>query len=127
MTEGTEAAMCQRNEPAVPAPLLDTLRHACTLANPSHQHIAIEDLRAVLLAVLFAAAGEGGHGRITAAHGQGSEGSRKWDLGRVYPRPGIGELLSFFLASYNCRSSLCRPSSTEVIRLRTASTPFTKP
>jgi hypothetical protein len=29
-------------------------------------------------------------GGIIAPHGQGSEGTRNWDLGGVYPRPGMG-------------------------------------
>jgi hypothetical protein len=43
---GAEAAMRQRKEPAVPTPLLDTLRHSRAFADPSHLHIAIEDLPA---------------------------------------------------------------------------------
>jgi hypothetical protein len=36
--------------------------HACALADPSYLHVAIEDFPAFLMAVLLAAAGEGGHG-----------------------------------------------------------------
>ena len=61
MIISADAAMRERKEPAMPAPLLDVMRHPGALAYPSDLDVAIEDTPAFLLEVLFAAAGEGRH------------------------------------------------------------------
>jgi hypothetical protein len=56
------AATREREEPAEPSPLLDILRHTRALADPSDFDVAIENSSTLAVAVLIAAAGEGGHG-----------------------------------------------------------------
>jgi len=60
-TMGADAAMRDRKEPAVPAPLLGILRDARALADPSDFDVAIENAPTLAVAVLIAVPSEGGH------------------------------------------------------------------
>lgn len=57
---GSQAPVGGGGEPAVPAPMVYVLRDIGALTDPADADIAVEHLPALLVAVLLAAAGEGG-------------------------------------------------------------------